>query len=59
MKCYQLRKEDQGVDASVLHKGGNRMISGGGGRENLGGRAEEKEKREQEGTGERYRGSGN
>jgi hypothetical protein len=53
MKCYQLRKEDQGVDASVLHKGGNRMISGGGGRENLGGRAEEKEKREQEGTGER------
>jgi hypothetical protein len=24
------RKEDQGVDTSVLHGGGNRMIMGGG-----------------------------
>jgi hypothetical protein len=33
-----LRKK--GVEASVLHRAGNRMMKGGGGRSNLGGREE-------------------
>jgi hypothetical protein len=34
------RKEDQGVDPSVQHWGGNRTIKGGGGRGDLAGREE-------------------
>jgi hypothetical protein len=34
------RKEDQGVDASVLHKGRNKMIAGGEERRDLGWREE-------------------
>lgn len=32
----QLKKEDQSVDASILHTMGNKIITEGGGREGLG-----------------------
>jgi hypothetical protein len=58
------RKEDQGVDASSLHRRRNRIIWEVEGDKDLGGRKEEKgNKGEQayvlEVTEERYRGSGN
>lgn len=40
LELFTRRKDDQGVDASVLHLGEDKMIKGGGGREKLGGREE-------------------
>ena len=58
------KKEDHGMNSSILYRGGNRMIMGGverigPGRE--GERRGRKRRQDQvlEGTGERYRGSGN
>jgi hypothetical protein len=56
--------ENKGVDASVLHRKGNKMVEIGRRNRNLGGRDKGEGKvRGQdevlEGTGENYRGSGN
>ena len=56
--------ENKGVDASVLHRKGNKMVQIGRRNRNLGGRDDREEKgRGQcevlEGTGENYRGLGN
>ena len=56
--------ENKGVDASFLHRKGNKMVEVGRRNRNLGGRDEGEGKgRGQdevlEGTGENYRGSGN
>jgi hypothetical protein len=55
----ELKMEDQGVDASILLRTGNKTITGGRGRER--GRRGENGRQDKvlEGTGERYWGSGN
>jgi hypothetical protein len=58
------KKEDQSVDASVLHRRGNKIITGNRGkegswRERGGGRKKEGQDKVLEGTGEKYQRSGN
>jgi hypothetical protein len=45
------RKKDQGVNASVLHRGGNRIIKVGGREGGLWGREEREEKNGEVGSG--------
>jgi hypothetical protein len=53
------RKENQGMDASVLHYRGNRIILGGGWRGTWDGERRGGNKGPVSSTGVRYKGSGN